>query len=54
MHDSMTDAAVISHYRASLQCDGLVVRWHLTAHAANAVLHTSTCITGSQPCMHYL
>ena len=31
-----------------------VVRWHLTAHAADAVVHTSTCIAGSQPCMHYL
>ena len=31
-----------------------VVRWHLTAHAADAAVYTSTCITGSQPCMHYL
>ena len=31
-----------------------VVRWHLTAHAADAVVHTSTCIAGSQLCMHYL
>ena len=26
-----------------------VVRWHLTTHAADAIVHTSTCITGSQP-----
>ena len=32
----------------------LVVRWHLTAHAVDAVVHTSTCITGSHPYRHYL
>ena len=31
-----------------------VVRWNLTAHAADAVVHTSTCIAGSEPCMDYL
>ena len=52
------ESGVTSSAREQTDVDQLVryavVRWHLTVHAADAVVHTSTCIAGSQLRMHYL